>query len=185
MITSKKLQKFKEIRHGFFNKTGGKSNGIYKSLNCGAGSYDKKNKIKENLKIVKNKFGKKIKKIFLLHQIHSNKFIFVNKNFKSSSKKIRADAVITNQAKLPIAILTADCVPILLYDKQKKIIAAIHAGWRGAFKGIISRVIKFMLMKGCKQKHIIAAIGPCIGKNNYNVRDDFKKKFLKKDKKKK
>ncbi len=185
MITSKKLQKFKEIRHGFFNKTGGKSNGIYKSLNCGAGSYDKKNKIKENLKIVKNKFGKKIKKIFLLHQIHSNKFIFVNKNFKSSSKKIRADAVITNQAKLPIAILTADCVPILLYDKQKKIIAAIHAGWRGAFKGIISRVIKFMLMKGCKQKHIIAAIGPCIGKNNYNVRDDFKKKFLKKDKKNK
>tara|TARA_Y100000816_G_C25943925_1_gene492382 strand:+ start:110 stop:871 length:762 start_codon:yes stop_codon:yes gene_type:complete len=185
LITSKKLQKFKEIRHGFFNKTGGKSNGIYKSLNCGAGSYDKKNKIKENLKIVKNKFGKKIKKIFLLHQIHSNKFIFVNKNFKSSSKKIRADAVITNQAKLPIAILTADCVPILLYDKQKKIIAAIHAGWRGAFKGIISRVIKFMLMKGCKQKHIIAAIGPCIGKNNYNVRDDFKKKFLKKDKKNK
>ena len=72
MITSKKLLKYKKVSHGFFNKKGGKSNGIYKSLNCGQGSNDKKNKVKENLKIVKDKIGKKAKNIFLLQQIHSS-----------------------------------------------------------------------------------------------------------------
>ena len=79
MITSKKLFKEKKIIHGFFNRNGGKSEGIYKSLNCGIGSNDKKNKVKQNLKIVKNKFGKKCKNIFLVQQTHSNKFIFINK----------------------------------------------------------------------------------------------------------
>ena len=131
MIISKKLLKQKEIRHGFFNKLGGKSIGIYKSLNCGPGSKDKRNKIAENLKIVKNKIDKKSKDIFLLHQFHSNKFVFIGKNFNFNKRKIKADAIITNQKKLPIAVLTADCVPILLYDNKKKIIASIHAGWKG------------------------------------------------------
>ena len=182
MITSKKLSKEKRISHGFFNRSGGKSNGIYKSLNCGLGSKDKASKIKENLKIVKKKIGNTSKDIFLLHQIHSNKFIFIDKKFKFCKKKIRADAIITDQPKLPIAILTADCVPILLYDSRKKIIAAIHAGWKGAFKGIIKNVINFMLKKGCKTENIIAAIGPSIGLGSYNVKNDFKNKFLKKDK---
>ena len=75
MITSKKLLKQKKINHGFFDRNGGKSNGIYRSLNCGPGSNDKKTKIKNNLKIVKDKICKKSKNIFLLHQIHSNKFL--------------------------------------------------------------------------------------------------------------
>ncbi len=183
MITSKKLLKHKKVSHGFFNKNGGVSNGIYKSLNCGFGSKDKKNKIIENLKIVKKKIGNTSKNIFLLHQVHSNKFIFINKNFKLKKKKIKADAVITDQQKLPIAVLTADCVPILLYDNKKNIIGAIHAGWKGAFKGIIKNVINFMVKKGCKKKNIIAAIGPCISLNNYNVKANFKKEFLKKDRK--
>ena len=87
MITSKKLIKYKNISHGFFNKIGGKSSGIYKSLNCGPGSKDKKNKVKENLKIVKNKISKKSKNIFLLHQVHSNKFVYIGKNFKFVKKK--------------------------------------------------------------------------------------------------
>ena len=181
MIISKKLLKQKEISHGFFNKLGGKSIGIYKSLNCGPGSKDKKNKIKENLKIVKNRIDKKSKDIFLLHQFHSNKFVFIGKNFKFNKKKIKADAIITNQKKLPIAVLTADCVPILLYDNKKKMIAAIHAGWKGSFKGIIKKVIDFMLLKGCKTNSITAAIGPCIQQNSYNVGNEFKKKFIKKN----
>tara|TARA_Y100001970_G_scaffold290609_1_gene424978 strand:- start:946 stop:1707 length:762 start_codon:yes stop_codon:yes gene_type:complete len=185
LITSKKLLKQKKVSHGFFNRNGGKSNGIYKSLNCGLGSKDQNSKIKENLKIVKRKIGVESKNIFLLHQIHSNKFVFINKNFKFKKKKIRADAVITDQAKLPIAVLTADCVPILLYDSRKNMVAAIHAGWKGALKGIIKNVINFMIKKGCKKKNIIAAIGPCIGPASYNVKEDFKKKFLKKDKKSK
>ena len=175
--------KEKKISHGFFNKNGGKSRGIYKSLNCGFGSNDKKKKITENLKIVKNKIGKKIKDVFFLDQIHSNKFIFIDKNFKDFKKKIKADAIITNQKKLPIAVMTADCAPILIYDNKKDFIAIIHAGWKGAFKGIIEKVIKFMIKKGCRNNNITAAIGPCITQNNYNVKEDFKKKFLKKRKK--
>ncbi len=182
MIKSKKLLRQKKISHGFFNKNGGKSTGIYKSLNCGPGSNDKRSKIKNNLKIVKNKISKKSKNIFLLNQIHSNKFIFINKDYKFKKKKIKADAVITDQVRLPIAVLTADCVPILIYESKKNMIAAIHAGWKGAFKGIIKNVVSFMLKKGCKKKNITAVIGPCIQQNSYNVKEDFQKKFLKKDK---
>ena len=183
MITSKKLLKIKKINHGFFNRNGGRSNGIYKSLNCGPGSNDKKNKIKENLKIVRNKINKNAKNIFLVHQVHSTKFIFVDKNFKFDKKKIKADAIITNQTKLPIAVLTADCVPLLLCDNKRKMVAAIHAGWKGAYKGIINKVINFMVKKGSKKKDITVAIGPCIAQISYNVKEDFKKKFLKKNKK--
>ena len=182
MITSKRLSKQKKIRHGFFNRNGGKSTGIYKSLNCGLGSNDKKHKIKKNLQIVKKKISKKSKNIFLLNQIHSNKFIFINKNFKLYEKIIKADAIITDLKKLPIAVLTADCVPVLLYDNKRNMIAAIHAGWKGAFKGIIKKVVNFMLNKGCNKKYITAAIGPSIKQNSYNVRGDFKDKFIKKDK---
>ena len=185
MFFSKKLIKQKNISHGFFNRKGGKSKGIYKSLNCGLGSNDQRTRVSANLKIVKNKISKKSKNIFLLHQVHSNNFVFIDHNFKFNNKKIKADALITNQKRLPIAVLTADCVPILLYDEKKDIIAAIHAGWKGAFKGIIKKVINFMLIKGCKRKFITAAIGPCIGRSSYNVKDDFKKKFIKKDKKNK
>ena len=150
MFTSKKLSKQKNISHGFFNRSGGKSKGIYKSLNCGLGSNDQKNKVKANLKIVKNKISKKSKNIFLLHQVHSNNLIFIDENFKFNKKKIKADALITNQKNLPIAVLTADCVPVLLYEKNKNIIAAIHVGWKGAFKEIIKRVISLMLRKGFK-----------------------------------
>jgi len=184
LITSKKLLKQKKIRHGFFNRNGGKSNGIYKSLNCGIGSSDNKNKVKKNLKIVKDRISKKAKNIFLIHQVHSNKFVFINKDIKFYEKeRIKADAIITNQERLPIAILTADCAPILLYDNKKKMIAAIHAGWKGAFKGIINKVINFMLKNGCKKNQITAAIGPCIKQNSYNVKEDFQKKFIKKDRK--
>ena len=145
LITSKKLLKFKNINHGFFNKNGGVSKGIYKSLNCGPGSKDRKKSVNKNLEIVRRKIGKNAQKIFLVNQIHSGKFLYLNKNRNLIKKKIKADAIITNQKRLPIAVLTADCVPLLLYDSKEEIIAAIHAGWKGAFKGIINNVIKFML----------------------------------------
>ena len=183
MFKSKKLSKYKKISHGFFNRNGGKSQGIYRSLNCGLGSNDEKHKVNENIKIVKNKINPNAKDIFFVHQIHSNNFIFLSRNFKHKKKKINADAIITNQKKLPIAVLTADCVPILLYNEEKKMIAAIHAGWKGAYKGIIKKVIDFMISKGCKRNQITVAVGPCINQNSYNVKSDFKKKFIKKNKK--
>ena len=87
MLFSKKLSKFKKISHGFFNKNGGKSICIYKSLNCGPGSNDKKNKVKQNLTIVRNKINKNAGKIFLVNQIHSDKFVFIDQHFKIKKKK--------------------------------------------------------------------------------------------------
>tara|TARA_Y100000591_G_scaffold150242_1_gene129212 strand:+ start:243 stop:911 length:669 start_codon:yes stop_codon:yes gene_type:complete len=154
-------------------------------LNCGIGSKDKKKDVLYNLKIVKKKFGLDSKEIFLNYQIHSNKIVFIGKKFKQIKKRLRADAIITNQSKLPIAVLTADCVPILLYDCKKNIIAAIHAGWRGALSGIIDNVISFIIKKGGKRKNIIAAIGPSISKNSYNIGKDLQEKFMRQSKKNK
>ena len=182
MIKSKKLRKIKNIRHGFFNSTGGKSKSIYKSLNCGIGSKDVIANVKKNLQLVRKKISKKAKNIFLVQQIHSNKFVFIDEKYNKKIKP-KADAIITNQRYLPIAILTADCVPILICDNKKKMIGIIHAGWKGAYKGIIDRVIKFMIKKGCKLKNFTIAVGPSISVKNYEVKEDFRKKFLKKDKK--
>ena len=182
MIRSKKLGVFKDIRHGFFNRSGGVSKGIYESLNCGIGSADKKKNILKNLNIIKKKINSNSKKIILTHQSHSNKFNFINKKYKFK-KKFIGDALITNKKNTPIGVLTADCVPILLYDKQKKIVAAIHAGWKGAYKGIVTRVVKFFLKNDSSPKNIMAAIGPCISLNSYEVKKDFQKKFITKDKK--
>ena len=182
MIISKKLSKIQTVRHGFFNKIGGKSKKIYKSLNCGAGSRDNPLDVKKNLQIVKKKIKNVDKNIFLLNQIHSNKIVFINEKSKFKSKP-KADAIITNQKNTPIGVLTADCVPILICDEKKNLIAAIHAGWKGAYKDIIKKVIQFMIKKGSNPINITAAIGPAISVRNYEVKEDFKRKFLKKDKK--
>jgi len=182
LIRSRKLTKIKNLKHYFFNSVGGHSKNIYKSLNCGPGSNDNRKNIKKNLQIVRKKISKKAKNIFLVHQMHGNKFIFIDKTYNNKDKP-KADAIITNQKKFPIAVLTADCAPILVYDDKIKMIAAIHAGWKGAFKDIIKRVIKFMIKKGCKSENITAAVGPTISQKNYEVKEDFKRKFIKKDKK--
>ena len=181
MIKSKKLSRFSEIEHSFFNKLGGKSNGIYKSLNCGLSSHDKKKNILKNLTLVKKKIKSGLNKIVLLNQIHSNKFYYIDKKSKLNHKKFTGDALVTNKPNTPIAVLTADCAPILIFDNNKKTIAAIHAGWKGAYNEIIKKVIKFMIKKGSSAKDIIAVVGPCISINNYEVKQDFIKKFIKKD----
>ncbi|MDB3864344.1 peptidoglycan editing factor PgeF [Candidatus Pelagibacter sp.] len=185
MIKSKKLNRFKNLEHGFFNRNGGKSLGIFKSLNCGPGSSDKKKNILKNLQIVQKKIKTKLKKIILLKQVHSNKFHFINKDLKLKNYNFEGDALITNKKELPIAILTADCAPILIYDENEKMIAAIHAGWKGAFKEIIKKTLNFMIKKGCTPKNITAVIGPCISVKNYEVKKDFIKKLMKKDEKNK
>ena len=182
MIKSKKLSKFQVISHGFFNQKGGESSGIYKSLNCGAGSLDTKKNVIKNLKIVCKKINISPKKLFLLNQIHSNKFYFIDKNDRPNKKKFIGDALITNTRNIAIGVLTADCAPIMIYDQNKNIISAIHAGWKGAYKGIIKKVVNFLKKKGSKTKDLIAVIGPCITQYSYEVQKDFKYKFLKKDK---
>jgi polyphenol oxidase len=149
------------------------------------GSYDNKKNVLTNLKIICRKIGSSSKKLILLHQIHSNKFYFIKKNYKFNKKKLKGDALITNSRNVALGILTADCVPILIYDKNKEIISAIHAGWKGAYKGIIEKVIKFLIKNGSKPKNLTAVIGPCISEKNYEIQKDFKDRFCKKDRKNK
>ena len=118
--------------------------------------------------------------IVILYQVHSSKFHVIKKVPK---KKIIGDALITKEKNLPIGILTADCAPILLLDEKKKIIAAIHSGWKGAFKNIIIKVIRKFLKLGSKKKDIIAVIGPTIGQKSYEVGNEFKDKFIRKNEK--
>ena len=184
MFYSKKLSKETHIKHCFFNRLGGKSKGIYKSLNCGRGSLDKKKYINKNIVIACKKISKSYKKLILLNQIHSNKF-FLIKNFRFSKKKLIGDALITDQKKIIIGILTADCAPVLIFDKKLKIISAIHAGWKGAYKGIIQNVVEQLRKRGSKTKNLIAAIGPCISQKSYEVQNDFESKFLRQSKKNK
>ena len=176
MIKSKILNQFKNIEHGFFDKKGGKSSGIYKSLNCGSGSFDKKINIKKNLNIVLNKIKYKKKNLILLNQMHSNKFYYLKKNPK---KRLKGDGFVTIYRQIALGILTADCAPILFYDPKKKIIGAAHAGWRSAYKRITKKIINFYLKNGSNLKDIYIVIGPCISQKNYEVKNDFKKKFVK------
>ena len=185
MYYSNKLSKYTSISHCFLSRKGGNSKGIYKSLNCGQGSLDNKNDVNKNLRIACKKISSSYKKLILLNQIHSNKFYFFDKkNINHKNRKL-GDALITKEKEIIIGILTADCVPVLIYDKKLKIISAIHVGWKGAYKGIIKKVIKYLLKKGSEPKNLIAAIGPCISQKNYEVKKDFISKFLKQSKKNK
>ena len=172
---SKKLIKFKSISHGFFGKKGGVSNGIYNALNCGPGSNDKISNVKKNLKIVSKKFKISPKNLILLKQTHSDKCHFI---MKTPSKKLVGDGLITSKKNLALGILTADCAPVLIYDKKLPMIAAIHVGWKGAFKNILKKCIKFMIKKGSRNQNISAVIGPSIFRENYEVKKGFMKKFL-------
>ena len=182
MIKSKKLIKYREISHGFFDSKGGVSKGIYKSLNCGMGSGDKKKNINKNLIIVSKKLSFKKKNLILLNQIHSSKF-FVIKNIPKI--KLKGDGLITNKKNIALGILTADCAPVFIFDPIKKVIAVAHAGWKGAYKKIIIKIIKKLIILGSKKENIIATVGPCIAQQNYEVKQDFKTKFLKQTKKNK
>ena len=115
----------------------------------------------------------------LLNQVHSNKFFFLGKKFKNFSKKLKGDALITKERKIILGILTADCAPVLIYDSKLNIIAAIHAGWKGAYKGIVKKVIRYLYNCGSESKNLVAAIGPCISQQSYEIKKDFKSKFLK------
>ena len=175
MFYSKKLKKFKEIKHCFFSKRNGYSTGIYKSLNCGHGSKDNKKNIQKNLNLVAKKMSINSKNLVLMHQTHSNKVIEIKRmNYK---KKIYADAMITKMRGVSLGVLTADCVPIVLYDSKNKIIGCIHAGWKGAFKNIIKNTIHKIRKISSKSK-IYASVGPCIGLKNYEVDLKFYKKFI-------
>lgn len=177
MFYSKNLKNFKNIRHCFFSRKNGFSKGIYKSLNCGKGSRDNKKNVNKNLNFVSKKMGVKKSRLILMHQTHSNKVVEIKKN--NYKKKIIADAIITKMKGVALGVLTADCVPILLYDAKNEIVGCIHAGWKGAFSDIIYNTI-VKIKKLNSNNKIYVSVGPCIGKKSYEVDISFYKKFVKK-----
>ena len=143
------------------------------------GSKDKTVNVLKNLEIVQNKIGCKKKNLIILHQIHSNKFYHIN---KAPNRKVFGDGLITKKNGLALSVLTADCAPILIYDKKTRMIGAVHAGWKGAYKKIVIKMLKYFLKKNSKKENIIVAIGPCIAQKNYEVKSDFYRKFINQDK---
>ena len=180
MFYSKRFKKFKNINHCFFSRKGGFSKGIYRSLNCGKGSKDNKRNLNKNLSLVSKKMKINLKSLFLMHQTHSNKIIIINKRNKNL-KKFNSDALITKEKGVSLGVVTADCVPIILYDIKNQIIACIHAGWKGASSGIIENTVKKFKKFNSKNK-IFASIGPCIGVKSYEVDLNFYKRFITKSK---
>ena len=181
MFYSKKFKKFPNIKHCFFSRRGGFSKGIYRSLNCGKGSKDNKKNVNRNLSLVSKKMKIHQKKLYLMYQTHSNKVIMINKK-NQNSKRFNSDALITKLRGVALGVVTADCVPIILYDIKNQIIGCIHAGWKGASSGIIENTIKKFKKLNSNNK-IFASVGPCIGKKSYEVDINFYKEFISKSKK--
>ena len=125
MFFSKKLKKFIGLKHCFFSRKGGFSKGIYEGLNCGRGSNDKRDNIIRNLNYVSKRMGVKKYKLVLMYQTHSNKVLEVKKI--NSRKIFYSDAIVTKVKGLALGVVTADCAPVLLYDKKSKIIGCIHS----------------------------------------------------------
>ena len=177
MFFSKKLKKFENIKHCFFSRKNGFSKGSYLSLNCGLGSGDKKENVLKNLNLVSKKTGYKDEVLITLNQIHSNKVVYFE-NESSIKNKLPGDAIVTKIKNVAIGILTADCAPILLYDHSKKIIGCIHSGWKGALNGVIKNTVKKFKELNSNIDNLIAVVGPCIGKESYEVKIDFYERFV-------
>ena len=177
MFFSKKLQKFGNVKHCFFSRKDGFSKGNYKSLNCGMGSDDKKENVLKNLEFVGSKINCKKESLITLNQKHTNQVVHF-KDAISVKNKLAADAIVCEVKNVGIGILAADCAPILFYDPKKKIIGCAHSGWKGALNGIVKNTIKKFNDLNSNTKDLIAVVGPCISKKNYEVKEDFFNKFI-------
>ncbi len=165
------------IRHGFFGRAGGVSQGIYASLNCGPGSGDAREAVIENRRRALDALAHdKDAKLLTLHQTHSTDILGVRKAWELNARP-RADGMVTNQPHLALGILTADCAPVLLADADAHVIGAAHAGWKGAAAGVLEAAITAMKKQGAKSENIRAAIGPCISQSAYEVGPEFIARF--------
>ena len=167
------------IRHGFFTANGGVSTGLYKSLNCGFGSNDDPALIAENRRRVANSLGFQPDQMFGLRQTHSASVVKIDSTSDASIEaRADADALITNNSGYALAILTADCVPVLFAAPEMGVIGAAHAGWRGAVDGVLEATIAMMAKQGIAPDQIEAVIGPAIQQANYQVGDDLRHAVL-------
>jgi hypothetical protein len=177
-VLADSLSALSGVRHGFFTRHGGVSQGGYASLNCGLGSKDDPSAVRENRSRVAECLT--ARDLLSAHQVHSATAIVVDKAW-GPDERPRADAIVTATPGVAVGVLTADCAPVLFADARAGVVAAAHAGWRGAAAGILESTLEAMLSLGADRTRIQAAVGPCIGQPNYQVGFDFEQAFLAED----
>lgn len=176
-ISSRELAALPGIRHGFFTRAGGVSDGLYASLNCGLGSKDDKARVTENRRRVAGAVGGAVEMLASPYQVHGIDAVVVREPWRAGEGP-RADATVTDRPGVVLGVGTADCGPILFADARARIIGAAHAGWRGALAGVAESTIAAMEQLGAKRDDIIAVLGPTISQENYEVGDEVRAAFL-------
>ncbi|MDA0924409.1 MAG: peptidoglycan editing factor PgeF [Proteobacteria bacterium] len=166
------------VAHGFFGRRGGASSGIFEGLNCGGGSSDQAEIVAMNRDRVADAIGVSPERLVSVHQVHSATAVTLHER---PVERPRADAIVTNTPGLALAILTADCQPVLFADRNAGVIGAAHAGWRGALDGVLEATINEMIAAGGARENIHAVIGPTISQRAYEVGQEFLERFLDED----
>ncbi|HET7575095.1 MAG TPA: peptidoglycan editing factor PgeF [Sphingomicrobium sp.] len=168
-----------EVPHGFLGRRGGVSTGELAGLNVGYGSNDERDSIDENRRRAIAALMPH-SELATIHQIHSADVVYADRPWPREERP-RADAMVTDRATLLLGILTADCAPVLFADPRAGVIGAAHAGWRGALAGVTDSTIDAMEQLGARRDRIHATVGPCIGRNSYEVDESFRTRFLDSD----
>jgi YfiH family protein len=174
MIASPLLAALPGVRHGFFTRHGGVSQGVYESLNVGVGSKDEPEAVAENRRRAAAAFGAEPARLLTCYQIHSAIAVAADRPW---AQRPEADAVVTATPGLVCGALAADCAPVLIADPVAKVVAAAHAGWRGALGGIVEAAVAAMEGLGARRERMSAAVGPCIGPASYEVGLEFLEAF--------
>jgi polyphenol oxidase len=176
MIQARSLSALAGIRHGFFTRAGGVSQGIYASLNGGFGSHDRPDRVAENRARMAAALGMRAEHLLTAYQTHSADVVTAEAPWSPVTRP-RADAIVTRTPGLAIGVTTADCGPVLFADADAGVIGAAHAGWRGALDGVIEAVIEALLALGAARERLVAALGPMIRQPNYEVGPEFVARF--------
>ena len=174
-IQAPALSSHSGIRHAFFTRQDGVSDGIYASLNGGIGSSDEPAKVQENRRRMADALGVKPNALISVYQVHSPDAVIVEGPWRGERPK--ADAMVTATPGLALAITTADCGPVLFTDLDARVIGAAHAGWRGAVTGVLESTLTAMERLGARRERIVAVLGPTISQKAYEVGPDFIKRF--------
>ena len=177
MITVSALNALSAVRHGFFTRNGGVSDGIYASRNCGFGSGDDPQRVQANRNRCAAELEVPAEYVVTARQEHTTTVAVITEPFAPDQAPV-ADALVTTRPRLALGVLTADCAPVLLADGVAGVVAAVHAGWKGALTGILDNTVAEMVTLGARPERIVAGIGPCIAQRSYEVGPEFPAPFL-------
>lgn len=177
MLTIGQLNELPGVRHAFFGREGGVSEGLYATLNCGFGSGDDPLRVAENRARALRRVDLPKEALVTVYQVHSPDAVVVERPWPHDDAP-RADAMVTRVPGLALGILTADCAPVLMADAKARVVGAAHAGWRGAVAGVIEAAIAAMTRLGARPERIVAGVGPTIGQRSYEVGPDFRAPFI-------